>query len=314
MPKVSVIIPNYNHAPYLIERIDSVLNQTYQDFEVIILDDFSTDNSKEIIEKYRGNPKISNIIYNQENSGSTFKQWQKGIDLAKGEWIWIAESDDFCKLNFLEILMKELVKDNSISMAYCQSYTLLPKNNIYVRSQNEPLIKKINKESFLDNYLLKGNSIYNASMVIFNKKLYYKISNTEFIKYRFCGDWIFWAELSQKGDVLRFSHLLNYFRKTGGVDVTGKVLKSGINYIEDVNALNYFKNNLGAKQSNSIKEIKKYYFDFKENSHFYSSDIQKKIFNNFKNKLTNKRIILWNLKYIKNKYAFKIFNLLKENV
>ena len=58
MPFISIIIPNYNHAPYLTERIESVLNQTYQNFEVIILDDCSTDNSREIIEKYANNPKV----------------------------------------------------------------------------------------------------------------------------------------------------------------------------------------------------------------------------------------------------------------
>lgn len=72
-PLVSIIIPNYNHAPFLKERIDSVLNQTYDNFEVIILDDKSTDNSKEVIEVYRSHPRISQIVYNEENSGSTFK-------------------------------------------------------------------------------------------------------------------------------------------------------------------------------------------------------------------------------------------------
>ena len=76
---VSVIIPNYNHAKYLEERIDSVLNQSYKDFEVIVLDDYSTDNSKEVINKYAGHPKVSHIILNEENSGSTFKQWHKGF-------------------------------------------------------------------------------------------------------------------------------------------------------------------------------------------------------------------------------------------
>ena len=72
--KVSVIIPNYRHARYLKERIDSVLEQTYRDFEVIILDDCSPDDSQEIIETYRSREKIAHIVYNEHNSGSTFVQ------------------------------------------------------------------------------------------------------------------------------------------------------------------------------------------------------------------------------------------------
>src|SRR5207342_2166753 len=82
MPEVSVIIPNYNHAVYLEQRIESVLNQTFQDFELIILDDCSPDNSRDVIDQYRVNSKVSHIVYNSINSGSTFKQWQKGIELS----------------------------------------------------------------------------------------------------------------------------------------------------------------------------------------------------------------------------------------
>ena len=110
MYKVSVIIPNYCYAAYLEQRIDSVLSQTYQDFEVIILDDNSPDDglSRMAFEKYRENPHVSHIVYNDENSGSTFKQWDKGISLAEGEYIWIAESDDYCSPLLLESLMKDI--------------------------------------------------------------------------------------------------------------------------------------------------------------------------------------------------------------
>lgn len=85
-PLVSVIIPNYCHARYLDERITSVLNQTYENFEVIILDDCSPDDgaSKAVIEKYSDNSHISHIVFNEQNSGSTFKQWNKGFQLSKG--------------------------------------------------------------------------------------------------------------------------------------------------------------------------------------------------------------------------------------
>src|ERR1700712_406276 len=94
-PKVSVIVPNYNHMLYLKQRIDSILAQTYRDFEVILLDDASVDGSVKILEHYRYNLKVKHIVLNTQNSGSTFAQWEKGLQLAQGDWVWIAESDDY---------------------------------------------------------------------------------------------------------------------------------------------------------------------------------------------------------------------------
>ena len=121
MSFVSVIIPNYDHAAYLKIRIDSVLNQTYKDFEVIILDDCSADNSKDIIESYRSNKNVSHIVYNETNSGSTFKQWQKGIGLAKGKYIWIAESDDMSAAIFLETAVGAMEQVQNAALFFCQS-------------------------------------------------------------------------------------------------------------------------------------------------------------------------------------------------
>ena len=76
-PLVSIIVPNYNHARFLTERFESILSQTYHNFELIILDDCSTDNSCEVIERYRENPHVSQIVYNEKNCGNTFEQWMK---------------------------------------------------------------------------------------------------------------------------------------------------------------------------------------------------------------------------------------------
>ena len=81
-PLVSVIVPNYNYARYLDARIDSILRQTWTDFELILLDDASTDTSREILEKYRNHPRVSRIEFNTQNTGSPFQQWMKGILLA----------------------------------------------------------------------------------------------------------------------------------------------------------------------------------------------------------------------------------------
>ena len=84
MCKVSIIVPNYNHARYLPKRIGTILRQTYQDFELILLDDCSTDDSRLVLSRYANDPRVR-IEFNDVNSGSTFKQWNKGVQMANGE-------------------------------------------------------------------------------------------------------------------------------------------------------------------------------------------------------------------------------------
>ena len=97
-PRVSVIIGVYNHAKYLAESINSVLNQTYKDFELIIINDASPDNSKEIIKEIiKKNPGKITFIDNKINSkkNGTFSSNQ-GVDAARGEFIAWNDDDDIC--------------------------------------------------------------------------------------------------------------------------------------------------------------------------------------------------------------------------
>src|SRR5256884_5552042 len=122
-PKVSVIVPNYNHAPYLRERLESILTQTYKDFELLILDDGSTDDSYQIIARYERRARVR-VLVNSTNSGSAFSQWNRGISLARGEYVWIAESDDSADPHFLEMLIPVLDETPSLGIAYCQSHLI----------------------------------------------------------------------------------------------------------------------------------------------------------------------------------------------
>ena len=164
-PLVSVIIPNYNHAKFLDERIQSVLNQTYQNFELIILDDKSTDNSVEVIGKYKDNPHVSHIVVNTENSGSTFKQWHKGFELAKGEIIWIAESDDSCDNSLLETLVCGYV-DNDAVLAFCRSCKYDVKGNSKLHDD-----MVMDGKCFISQYMFERNSVANASSAIFCRQV-----------------------------------------------------------------------------------------------------------------------------------------------
>ena len=175
-PTVSVIIPNYNHAPYLKERIDSVLNQTYQDFEVIILDDCSPDNSVEVIEQYRSNPHVSHILINEQNTRNTFIQWERGISMAKGRYIWIAESDDVAELQLLETLIGQLEQHPDASVAFCHS-RLIDADGALLSEQNtknpaQPGQITIDGSCTFLRHLLIFNYIYNASMAVFRRDVY----------------------------------------------------------------------------------------------------------------------------------------------
>ena len=135
-PLISIIVPNYNHELFLRKRLESVYNQSYEHIEVILLDDASTDKSVEILKTYENHPKTAHLIVNNQNSGSPFKQWQKGIELANGELIWIAESDDYAEPNFLELVSKPLVENKEIGLAYCQSIIVDENNNeLYINTK-----------------------------------------------------------------------------------------------------------------------------------------------------------------------------------
>ena len=253
-PLVSVIIPNYNHAKFLDERIQSVLNQTYQNFEVIILDDKSTDNSVELINNYRDNPHVSHVVVNEENSGSTFKQWHKGFGLAKGEIIWIAESDDSCDKSLLETLVRGYV-DNHAVLAFCRSfiYDIHGNKSIFPQQMVFPWDIVMQGKSFISKYLINSNSVANASSVIFNRNVAMTIDK-QYMTMQSAGDWLFWIELMEQGNVYFCTKELNYFR-LHGTNTTPKMYREGVTSIEHKKIFDY-QVNRGYIKKEEIKYAK----------------------------------------------------------
>ncbi|SFC12118.1 Glycosyl transferase family 2 [Xylanibacter ruminicola] len=214
-PLVSVIVPNYNHARFLNERIDSILNQTYKKFEIIILDDKSTDSSIDIINQYRNNHHVSKVILNDHNSGSPFKQWAKGIEAAKGELIWIAESDDSALPIFLENLVIELVNNPKAALAFSHSIFMDTESRIIDRdlhtNSGNSIIRHDGK-IFARKTMTKRCYIYNASMVVFHRTAYNKIEKSTYQQFKSCGDWAFWTAMCQQGDVIEVCNKFSKFR------------------------------------------------------------------------------------------------------
>jgi glycosyltransferase involved in cell wall biosynthesis len=219
MPKVSVVVPNYNHARFLRKRLESVLGQTFQDFEVIFLDDASTDDSKEIYEQFANDSRIRSI-FNEKNSGSVFKQWNKGFRAAKGEYIWIAESDDFADNRFLETLVPKLDANPNAGVAYCQSWIVDEHDTkqFIVEYTRKRIDADRWKSDFTNNgpnecarYLILGCTINNASSAIVRRSVVEKIGYAE-ENWRISGDWVFWAKMLMQSDIEFIARPLNCWR------------------------------------------------------------------------------------------------------
>ena len=217
---ISVIIPNYNHEKYLVERIESVLCQTYQNIEIIILDDCSTDNSLAIINQYKNHNKVQSVLVNKINSGSPFKQWKFGVSLSRGEYIWIAESDDYSGNEFLKCLVNHHKNFPTAGIVYTNSYVVDENSQIIdnVRYEstaysNERWDKSFFSKGFdeVKHFLVYRNTIPNVSSVLFKRKAI--IENIDFIqKFQSAGDYMIYARILLDFDVFYEVEKLNYFR------------------------------------------------------------------------------------------------------
>jgi len=261
LPKVSVIIPNYNHAAYLPLRIESVLNQTFTDFEVIILDDCSPDNSIEIIEEYCADDSRIKFYPNKNNSGSTFAQWNKGVGLATGDYIWIAESDDYCEPNLLETLVPLLDENPNVGIAFAQSAIVDEKNNL-INSFNENykfIFKsnrwesdfKVNGQYECANYLIFSNTIPNASGALFRKSIYKECGGAE-VGWRLNGDWFFYVKMLLISDLAYVAQHLNYFRMHQNTQ-RYKAMENHVVFDEIIHTLQFIEANVQVPEENSRK-------------------------------------------------------------
>lgn len=111
---ISIIVPVYNTQDYLDKCLTSIINQTYKNIEIIIIDDGSTDNSKEIIEKYMNNDNRI-LYYYQKNSGVGIAR-NKGIDLSRGNYITFIDSDDYINEKYIEKMYKAIKPDDAFSI------------------------------------------------------------------------------------------------------------------------------------------------------------------------------------------------------
>jgi glycosyltransferase involved in cell wall biosynthesis len=241
-PKVSIILPNFNHEKFLDDRLSSILNQSLVNFELIILDDASTDNSLKVIEKYLDDPRVKHVLKNEKNSGSTFIQWKKGLDLAQGDYIWIAESDDIAHSTFLEVLINTLDAHRNTGIAFCPSKWIDEDSQYIHTPSHEEGEDYWGGNALIENDFLIGNVIYNASSAVFRRNLISKIDFEATQTYKYTGDWFFWVQLIPNIGVQRVSQRLNSFRRHQD-NVSFKSDREGLQYIEGMKIVKYIFSN-----------------------------------------------------------------------
>lgn len=245
-PLVSVIVPNYNHEAFLKERMDSILSQTFQDFEVILLDDASTDKSPEILRQYSRHPKVTQLVINEKNSGNPFSQWKKGIGLARGKYIWIAESDDKALPEFLSTNVDLMEKNPEMAVSYTACQCIDENGNETDIDCNFWTTGRIRKriggvrvhdgKSFVKKNLYWHCYIYNASGALIRKEKIEDGMLDESIGMRASGDWLFWSKLAVKGKVGEIYRKLNLFRRHQK-STTEKSTQSGALYFGDIKVI-----------------------------------------------------------------------------
>jgi len=219
--KVSVILPNYNHAAWLPERLRSVIEQSVPPDEIIFLDDASSDESLLVAEIILQEAGIDyRIVPNEVNSGCVFKQWIKGMSLARNELVWIAETDDSAHPDFLKNVLPAFGREDvmaSFGHIVCIDENGARRHDLdhyfdgldhfsWDRSTVVPAY-----EAFRSDFAVR-NVIPNASGLVFRKPLLSEEETHRLVQYKFAGDWYFYALVVRGGSVAYNRDAYSHFR------------------------------------------------------------------------------------------------------
>jgi glycosyltransferase involved in cell wall biosynthesis len=241
-PNISVIVPNFNYLRYLRVRINSILTQTYPIHEIILLDDASTDGSKEelqrIADELRGKMSVL-VFHNEINSGSVMDQWARGVAAATGDLVWIAEADDLADPDFASELARTF-DDQDVLFSYAQSRQIDSDGNVLAENYHaytDPIdpvhwhMDGLEGPEDLIRYHAIKNCIPNVSAVLFRRQgLLDAITAGK--PYQVAGDWRCYLTLMEMGRVAFRARTLNSHRRHQA-SITGS-LKAERHYREVV--------------------------------------------------------------------------------
>jgi glycosyltransferase involved in cell wall biosynthesis len=251
---VSVVVPNYNYARYLRQRLESIFSQSMPVFEIIVLDDASTDDSLSVLEQIRLESKRDFLVYsNTYNSGSAVRQWLNGLQHASSDLVWIAEADDLARPTFLERLVTAFDRDRTL-FAFCDS-AQIDSNGIvkgdsyldYFRQSGAAALSRnlaIEARTFANRFLMVRNLILNVSSLVARRHVFLEALSSsigDLERYSFAADWHLYGLVCQlDGDVRYIAEALNIHRRHG-LSATHIVKKEA--HIAEIEKLHKFLEN-----------------------------------------------------------------------
>jgi len=211
LKRVSVVVPNYNYAHVIEERLASIIQQSYPIYELILLDDASTDDSVRVMEGFLNDlNRPESVTVNTHNGGNVFAQWYKGANVASGDYLWIAEADDSAQPDFLSELC-EPTGDFTLAIADSASIDMAgkPINDSYRFRLRPKMISYLDSPGdyrgpdFVQDVLGVENQILNASGVLFNRQALAAFLAKRYKKlldYVVAGDWYCYVALLLAND------------------------------------------------------------------------------------------------------------------
>lgn len=247
---ISVIVPVYNVEKYLDKCIKSIVDQTYSNLEIILVDDGSKDNSLEICKKWKKKDKRIKV-YHQQNMGVS-RARNKGIDIAKGDYISFIDSDDMIDKNLYESFIEEYKKNVDIIRFRCQTH--------YGKYKIDSLLMQEGEFSFKQNETLKYDMFFHkhsfgsVCFSIFNKNVISTIRFEE--KYKYGEDYLFYFKVLQNckniyiSNQILYHYLINDFSATRKRDITKELKEIYDHYDVDAYVYEYIINNNLLKYKN----------------------------------------------------------------
>lgn len=215
---VSIVVASYNHADFLARRMDSLIGQTYQDVDILVIDDKSPDHSVEILLHYEENPRVRLVLRDQ--NGGWVAVSNQGVDMSSGEYILFANCDDDCDPRIVERLVDALQQHPSAGIAFCRNLMVDEDDQVLgddFTIREASFRKRCAQDTLLSGseasrFLLHSCVLPNLSAVLFRRECFDNVGKFS-SAYHVCSDWDLFFRVAAQYDIAYVAEPLNRFRQ-----------------------------------------------------------------------------------------------------